>query len=105
MTEGTVLYTFVVVTAAIVIDAILGAIKAAATRGERFDIRELPRFLATGILPYVGAMALLAAAAELIRAEFEILFFAAAATITAKYLAEIKDKIAALFAGDIVAKG
>lgn len=105
MTEGTVLYAFVVVAGAIVLDTLLGAINAIVKMDEDFDLRQLPRFLASGILPYIGGLAILATAAEVIRAEFEVLFFAAAAAVTAKYLAEIKDKISALFGADIKAKG
>jgi hypothetical protein len=105
MQEATVLYVLLVVVAAIIIDTLLGAIKAAIKPEETFDIRKLAKFLATGILPYGGALGLLAAAAEFVGNEFEAIFFAAAAAVTAKYLAEIKDKLSALFGGDIVAKG
>lgn len=101
MIEGTISYAFVVVTGAIVLDAVLGAIKAIVKKDETFDIRILPGFLANGVLPYVGGLALLAAAAQVIGGEFEVLFFTAAAATTAKYLVTIKDKIAALFGASI----
>lgn len=105
MTEGTVLYAFVVVTGAIILDTALGVVKAIVKKDEGFDFRKLPLFLANGILPYVGGLGLLAAAAQLIRAEFEVLFFAAAAAVTAKYLTEIKDKIMGLFNTEVTTKG
>lgn len=50
-----VLYSFIVVVVAIVIDTVLGAIKAAKDDFDSFDFRQLPKFLSTGILPYVAA--------------------------------------------------
>ncbi len=104
MTQDPVYLSFIAVAAAIVIDTILGAVKAAIKPKETFDIRELPRFLANGILPYVGSLGVLAAAAVFVGAEFEILFFAAAAATTAKYLFEIKDKLTGLIGTEITTK-
>jgi len=94
--EG-IIYTFIVVVAAIVLDVIFGAIKAAKDDFDAFDFRLLPKFLATGILPYVGSLLVLALAAEFIGDPFAALFYAAAATVLAKYVTEIKDKLAWIF--------
>lgn len=98
--EG-VTITFLIVAAAIVIDTILGAIKAVKSDYDSFDFRRLPKFLGTGILPYVGGLGILAIAAEFIGAPFEALFYAAAAATTAKYIADIKDKLSNILGIDI----
>lgn len=95
-TDG-VFWTLIVVVAAIIIDTILGAIRAALDDFEAFDLRLLPKFLATGILPYLGSLLILALAAEFIGDPFAAIFYAAAAAALAKYVAEIKDKVTELF--------
>jgi hypothetical protein len=89
--------TFLIVAAAIVIDALLGVIKAAKDDCDSFDFRKLPKFLANGVLPYVGGLGILALAAEFVGDVFIGLFYPAAAAVTAKYVAEIKDKLIAIF--------
>ena len=69
-----VLYSFIVVAVAIVIDTLLGAIKAAKDDYDSFDFRKLPKFLAAGILPYVGGLSILALAAEFVGDVFIGLF-------------------------------
>ena len=86
-------YAFILVAAAIVIDTMLGVIKAAVSDYDGFDIRELPRFLVTGILPYVGSLVILAMATELIGEPFAALFYPAAAATLAKFVVEIRDKL------------
>lgn len=95
--EQPVFITFLVVAVAIVIDTILGAVKAAMADCDSFNFRELPRFLATGILPYVGGLGVLALAAKFVGDVFIGLFYPAAAAVTAKYVAEIKDKLVEIF--------
>jgi len=95
-TDG-VLWTLIIVVAAIIIDTILGAIRAALDDYDSFDFRLLPKFLATGILPYLGGLLILALAAEFIGDPFAALFYAAAAAATAKYVADIKDKLEDIF--------
>jgi len=99
--EYGVFYAFLVVVTAIVIDTILGAIKAAVQKWDKFDIRKLAQFLATGILPYVGSLGVLALAAEYIGDPFLALFYPAALAVVAKYGAEIKDKLTALLGVEI----
>ncbi len=79
----------------IILDALFGIIKSI-KRGE-FDVRLLPQFVATGILPYLGGIVILAVPAEFVGAPFTELFYAAAAVVGLKYLAEVKDKIQALY--------
>lgn len=94
-------WAFMIVAAAIVIDTILGAVKAAKSDYDSFDFRRLPKFLGTGILPYVGGLGILAIAAEFIGAPFEALFYAAVAATTAKYITDIKDKLSNILGIDI----
>lgn len=95
--EQPVFITFLVVVVAIVIDTILGAVKAATADCDSFNFRKLPKFLATGILPYVGGLGVLALAAKFVGDVFIGLFYPAAAAVTAKYVAEIKDKLVEIF--------
>lgn len=95
------LYAFTVVAVAIVLDVLLAIINAIKADYESFDIRLLPKFLATGILPYIGGLGILALAAEFIGEPFSALFYASAAAATAKYVAEIKDKIQAILGVEI----
>ena len=87
--------TLIVIAVAIVVDALFGILLA--IKKHELDIREIPKFIATGILPYIGGAGILALAAYVAGSPFEELFFVAAAAITAKYLVEIKDKVSALF--------
>jgi len=96
-----VVWAFIVVSAAIVIDVVLGAIRAATSHHDAFDLRELPKFLGSGVLPYVGGLGILALAAEFVGDPFTAVFFAAAAATTLKYLTEIKDKLESIFKIDI----
>jgi len=100
-----VLYSLIVVVVAIVIDTLLGAIKAAKDDYDSFDFRKLPKFLATGILPYVGGLSILALAAEFVGDVFIGLFYPAAAAVTAKYVAEIKDKLVGIFGVELITDG
>ncbi len=92
---------FVIVTVAIIIDTILGVIRALISSDGPFDFRKLPQFLASGILPYVGGLGVVAIAAQYIGEPFLALFYAAAAATTAKYIAEIKDKLQAILGVEI----
>ncbi len=81
-----------IVIMAIFVDAILGALKAWRVDGN-FDIRVLPQFLATNILPYATPLTVLAGAAAIVGEPFRAIFYASAVPALAKYLAEIKDKL------------
>lgn len=100
--SSSVSHTFFIVMMTVVIDAVMGAIKGAKLDPDGFDIRKLPRFLATGILPYVGGLGILAFASIIIGEPFAAIFYLAAASVTAKYMAEIKDKINSLYVVDSI---
>lgn len=73
----------------ILIDVVLGIL--VSITQNTFDPRKLPNFLQTSILPYVGSLLILALASSI--PAMQALFFAATATATVKFLADIKDKI------------
>ncbi len=60
-----------------------------------FDVRQLPRFLQTDILPILAPLVLLAAAIS-VYPDLKAVFAASAAFVIAKYLAEVKDKVTQL---------
>jgi len=68
-----------------------------------FNIRELPKFLVNNVLPYIGGLIILALASTLSE-ELGALFYAADAAVMAKFMVEIKDKVAALFGKDDIYK-
>lgn len=94
-------YAFIIVAVAIVIDTIIGIIRAGMNEHDQIDIRLIPQFLKTGILPYVGGLGVLAIAATFIGEPFAALFYAATAAAMAKYLADIKDKLEDIFGVEI----
>lgn len=87
--------TLIVVSMLIALDTILGIFYGLKKREFHWDL--LPQFLATGILPYIGGLAVLAAMAYYIAEPFSAMYYAAAAAIAAKYLADIWEKLQLLF--------
>ena len=85
-------YTLGTVLVLILVDVALGILAAVVTA--TFDVRKLPSFLRQNVLPYLGALTLLALVAA--QPELKILFFASAAAVVAKFLADIKDKVTKL---------
>lgn len=88
-------YTLLVVAAAIALDTILGILLGIKTK--TFDVALLPQFLFTGVMVYIGALALLALLAYYIDVPFAGMFYASAAAVMAKYLADLWDKVKLLF--------
>ena len=65
----------------------------------KVEIAKLPQFLRTGVLPYMGALIILAALAETVPealGELQAVFYGSAALVVAKYAADIKDKVACI---------
>ena len=90
-----VVTALLIVTAAILIDALLGMILAAIA-GE-FDFRQMPRFLASNVLPYVGGLLIFALAAHWLPEPYEAVFYPVAAMALVMFLTKIADKISNLF--------
>ena len=77
----------------IVADALLGLVRAI-SRGE-FDVRMLPRFLRTNVLPYAGGLLVLAVFSMFIE-EIKAILLTSTGFVVAKFLAEILDKLRAM---------
>ncbi len=92
-----ILNATLIVVAAIVLDAVLGVIKSFKPDTEPFEFKKLPQFIASGILPYVGGLIVLAVVAQFIGEPYTAIYYPLAAAVLAKYLVEIKDKFACLF--------
>jgi hypothetical protein len=60
-----------------------------------FDVRKLPQFLTCGVLPYVGSLMMLALFVGNIPV-IATIFYTSAATVVAKFMVEVKDKISEL---------
>lgn len=83
-----------VVTLFIIADALMGIIKAA--KAGEFSFVELPRFVSTSVLPYVGGLIVLAALAWATE-YFAPAFLIIAGLIAAKYFVEIIQKAIVLY--------
>lgn len=82
----------------ILLDALLGIILS--IKATTFDVRKLPQFAVTNLLPYGGALLFLALASYLAgdyATQLLAIYFAAAAATAAKFIAEIKDKAVQIF--------
>lgn len=89
-------YTLGAALVVILVDVAVGVLASIVT--STFDVRKLPSFLRQNVLPYLGALTLLALVAA--QPEMKVLFFAAAAAVVAKFLADIKDKIGKMIGFD-----
>lgn len=93
----------VVVVALIVVDALLGVITA--LKNGDFSLKEIPRFLATNVLPYVGGILIIGLVVVLIPEPFNeifmVVFYASAVAVSLRYVLEIYGKVSRLFGVDI----
>lgn len=96
--DSEILYSLAGVLTLIIIKTVLTWI--IAFKIDEFDIREAPRFLITNVLPYVAGLLVLAVPSIWLP-EIKILYFSIVAVVSAKYLAEIKDRIIYLFEAEI----
>lgn len=69
-----------------------------ALKAGKFQFSQLPRFMETSFVPYVGGLLILALFSSS-NTELSALFFTIAATITAKFLADVGVKVSQLFSG------
>lgn len=82
----------------ILLDTLLGVILS--IRAGTFDVRKLPQFMVTNLLPYAGGLLILALAGWVAgdySTQLLAIFYAAAAATAAKFIAEIKDKAVQIF--------
>ena len=80
----------------ILANLVLGVLLAIKTN--TFDVRKLPQFLETNLLPYIGGLLVLALFSNM-DPTLSILFFTISAAVYAKFLANIKDQLVQLFGG------
>ena len=86
-----VIYTLLVIIGLIVVDTLMGIIKAFASKS--FDVRLLPDYLRTSVLPYIGALIILGIGALYVQPElFGGIFAASALATIAKFGTDIIDK-------------
>lgn len=67
-------------------------------RAGTFVFSKLPQFMETSLVPYIGGLLVLAFFSS-INTELSVLFFGIAATVTAKFIADITVKVGQLFSG------
>lgn len=84
---------------AIMVDFIFGVITA--IKDHEFDFKELPRFLATNILPYVLGLFILAVVANYMGEVFHYIFYATTVFVFARYVAKIVEKVKYIFWGEV----
>ncbi|KLU63438.1 hypothetical protein CEB3_c02010 [Peptococcaceae bacterium CEB3] len=89
-----VLITLETVLALVLADFVLGVL--VSLKQGTFNLSKLPRFVETSLIPYIGGLLVLALFSKT-NAELGALFFTIAATITAKFLADIVAKVSQLF--------
>lgn len=92
--------SLVVVSVAIALDTILGILLG--IKDKTFDVALLPKFLLTGVLPFIGSLLVMAVLAHYIAAPFAGMFYAAVATVVAKYIGDIWEKLRLLFGASLV---
>lgn len=93
-----VLYSLGIVAAVIAADTLFGVILG--VKNKQFEFRRLPQFVATGVLPYLGGLLILAGLGYVVPAVGG-LYYVSAAFIAAKYLGELVEKIKAVFGVDL----
>lgn len=84
------------VLALILANLVLGVLLA--IKMNTFDVRKLPQFLETNLLPYIGGLLILALFSNM-DPTLSVLFFTISAAVYAKFLANIKDQLVQLFGG------
>lgn len=77
----------------VLIDLLLGIFLS--MKQGNFDVRKLPQFLTSGVLPYVGSLLMLALFVGSIPA-IAAVFYSSAASVVAKFMVDIKDKLSEL---------
>lgn len=92
--ESGVWWSLLIVTAIIAADTVFGILLG--VKNKEFDVRILPQFLITGVLPFLGSLLILAFLAFFIN-PFEGIFYSAAVFIVAKYVGDLLEKFKLLF--------
>lgn len=91
-----VLITLETTLSLVLADFIMGVL--VALRNGNFSFSKLPQFIQTSLIPYAGGLLVLALFSK-VNGELGALYFTIAATVTAKFLADIVSKASQLFNG------
>ena len=94
MLEKQIVMAFIAVLVLIGIDVLLGIF--VGLKAGKFDVRVLPQFLQTAVVPYVGGLVVLLAGSYFVP-EVKAAFAATIAALTLKYIADVNDKLKLLF--------
>lgn len=81
-------------------DMLLGILVALRREELRVSVAKLPQYLRTGVLPYLGALTLLAILHAFVpewELVFQSIYYTSALFVLAKYTVDIKDKLQCLF--------
>jgi len=83
--------SLMIVAMLIVLDTVLGVLKGIMLKDFHWSL--LPQFLATGVVPFLGGLIVLAVMAHFIPEPFAPMFYVSAAAASAKYVSDIWDKL------------
>lgn len=92
--DPAILWAFVISTGLLLLKVLLGI--SVAIKDGTFDVRRMPEFLATNVLPYLLPLAGMAAMSIILPA-IKIIYLSSVSLYGAKLLADIKDKINTLY--------
>lgn len=90
-----VIPALIIVVCAIILDVVLGV--AVKLINKEFNAELLPKFLITGVLPYLGSLLVLGLLAEFVGVFFISVFYMAATAVIGKYVVSIKTKLSEIF--------
>ena len=93
-----VLPALIIVVSVILVDVVLGILLK--VHNNEFEPELLPKFLVTGVVPYIGGLVVLGIVAEFVGVFFISLFYMAATVVVVKYVADVRKKIMSLFVSE-----
>jgi hypothetical protein len=87
--------SILIITIVISVDVLLGVFLA--LKKKVFDIREMSRYVASDIVPFIGGLLLLAILSHFLKGYFTGVFFTSAVLVAARYVKDISVKVKELF--------
>jgi hypothetical protein len=93
-----VLPALIIVISVILVDVVLGILLK--VHNNEFEPELLPKFLVTGVVPYIGGLVVLGLVAEFVGVFFISFFYMAATAVVVKYVADVRKKIMSLFVSE-----
>jgi hypothetical protein len=92
--DPAILWTYVIVAGLLLLKVLMGV--GVALRDGTFDVRRLPQFLETNVLPYLLPLAGMAALSLIVPA-IKVVYLGSASLYGMKLLTDIKDKVSQLY--------